>query len=842
MFCVLGLRKHLMEFYEKQFKMLPFVQGEEVDLLDVYSKPSVVIHDDCMIQNDVDKSTKVTTYKEMLIKDGKCCSNIYLNAEPGMGKTAFCQRLCLIWSKAHSSDATSTRELEYDIEFLKTFEFLFFVPLRDSCHTGVIDLICTELQHFDEGLIKYALESKSCLIVLDGLDEWMPENEKYSKPDKLLSYSKCVYLTTTRSYNLISMRRQNCINDIDRLIEITGIHGEASEKYISDIVNYLNRKHSAIPDKRPVTFQSDMKRYGLDGNIHIPVICSQLVVLWFKGILNKMPRAKIYAENMNTYVKCTDRWQSTYTISNTETTLSKVCDLAFESLFSRHSSASSLIFTNKELKSKPYYITRKDINEMCRVGLLSKTVVQNGVKLSFIHSTYHEYFAALYVSVFGLDKCIDTIVQKWTCLRDFLKFSNFLVLLAGLSFNTARQLFQNLYDSSLDEFAALNAMAGHDMHDLGCNEQLLNLQNVTLQCMIEGKLCTGEISPLRLDNIIITYDADVNLIRQLLKYNKSVVKYIFVMNGDYLDEFSLMRNISTLRVENASSDNVAHFVHLIRNSKSTLQNLRVSGSLVAAIPVLTLDSLISISLHDSQLWHENIERLISILSEKTRMTHIELNCLECKSHTGNECKTILLDLSKHSKLETFSLKNINVYCKELDSSTLQCITLNVSHDVESYFDSTFISLQWTQLLYLNISGICNEQAAQSLTSAIEHLPNLQFLRLSRVDFYDHMFSVSSGVRNAKFCLQGVRLTGKSLFHFLSCTVSKKYRRDIEFVGLNVCHTGKNGSYELKNTEVVELMIDCLKSMDDFFIVSQSGNAIHFATKVMDPFLLDGEIV
>lgn len=147
------LRQDLIEFYRQEVSQVTFVPlapENKVPISKLYVKPKVV---------EIDSNTKserksifvpfigrldefqstddkiISTYKEVFLENDVLKRNIYLQGEPGTGKSTFCSRLILDWCNAipdgPSSDSFYSGFFS-DIDILSRFAFLFFISLREA--------------------------------------------------------------------------------------------------------------------------------------------------------------------------------------------------------------------------------------------------------------------------------------------------------------------------------------------------------------------------------------------------------------------------------------------------------------------------------------------------------------------------------------------------------------------------------------------------------------------------------------------------------------------------------------------------------------------------------------
>ncbi|KAH3874621.1 hypothetical protein DPMN_037871 [Dreissena polymorpha] len=172
---------------------------------------------------------RVIAYKNIFYKDGISNKRIYVQGEPGCGKSMFAIKLVHDWVNVNQPSSNENPAFD-DLLTIQQFKFLFFIRLREvkgqeyliqMIKTQLIDKMFTEDDR--EGGYKHFLRiinSKKFLVVQDGLDEWEGRNEV--EPSMAgFQYDKCTVLTTTRPWKLADERFNNI--KIDTLIEVEGL-------------------------------------------------------------------------------------------------------------------------------------------------------------------------------------------------------------------------------------------------------------------------------------------------------------------------------------------------------------------------------------------------------------------------------------------------------------------------------------------------------------------------------------------------------------------------------------------------------------------------------------------
>ncbi|KAH3789494.1 hypothetical protein DPMN_167675 [Dreissena polymorpha] len=197
--CCQDFQRRLIAHYVDTSSNVPLSnldQSLDKRIVDIYATPKIHRIE---IQKDGKrvKREQVLTYEEIFCTDDESNRRIYLQGEPGSGKSTFSAKLVHDWSHINqvSSEFPSSSDITgfYDVLKIQQFKFLFFVTLRDSrgqtdvsqmIKKQLIDTIFSE----DERIEVYKMfvrimQVEICLVVREGLDEWVPpESSNLAEP------------------------------------------------------------------------------------------------------------------------------------------------------------------------------------------------------------------------------------------------------------------------------------------------------------------------------------------------------------------------------------------------------------------------------------------------------------------------------------------------------------------------------------------------------------------------------------------------------------------------------------------------------------------------------------
>ncbi|KAH3753207.1 hypothetical protein DPMN_187841 [Dreissena polymorpha] len=148
-----------------------------------------------------------------------------------MGKSTFLTKLALDWCNAVSVHNPDQKATFSDVDTLKKFQFLFDIPLRIAMgQREVIEMIKSHIiNRINTGdtrkvmskLLHQILERETCIVTLDGLNEWADVLHKYVLPLMANCHLNSIVLITSRPWKLADERIRD--SEIDRLLELEGI-------------------------------------------------------------------------------------------------------------------------------------------------------------------------------------------------------------------------------------------------------------------------------------------------------------------------------------------------------------------------------------------------------------------------------------------------------------------------------------------------------------------------------------------------------------------------------------------------------------------------------------------
>ena len=366
---------------------------------------------------------------------------VLAEGSPGIGKTTFCLKIAYDWASGKIPKHHSFPE----------FQIVLLLKCRDiggDVLEAINEQLLPENEEIRKELIGYIKDFHyhgKVLLILDGLDE-LPEKFKCNV-DELLSKKSlpfCYVLATSRQERGIEVRQKV---DFDVLLQIKGFTDADAFEYIRKHFNHLGREHLSKGERLIKAIQENSFLHALPNNpLNLLLLC--VVFEDFEGELPSR-RTELY----HIIIRCLLRrfcGKHGWEVPKDEKALEKqfeenllvLGELAWACLLEdRHS------FREGELER--FERRYKDLVAR-KLGLVFKEASLKRInpqhEYFFIHKTFQEYLAALYLALKILREEVN-IFQEFQLdfhYRVVVKYRQVFLFLSGILGEEASVLFRQI--------------------------------------------------------------------------------------------------------------------------------------------------------------------------------------------------------------------------------------------------------------------------------------------------------------------------------------------------------------------------------------------------------------
>lgn len=805
----LGLLEDLIAFYEEEYSTVPIsplVPEQGAQLLHFFVQPSMEIAQWTIARKH--KVIPIYSYHDVFMSNTAVCRNIYIAAQAGMGKTTFAKRLCMIWCYAKRGHEIGEHDiLESDIDMLKYFDYLFFIPLR-NCHGNeckVEEMIKSQVLDHLSWSIRYhgwflerLLHEEKTLVILEGLDEWSHSqhsdcNRAAPVPHRIVRQN-CSILTTTRPWKMYEARISN--SKVDRYIKMVQLGKSSQEKLIHNVVNNLTGEENN--EESVKAFLGEMHTKDINDLGSTPVLLIQLICLWIDGRTLSSSKCSIYFSivdyilhvgvervrrlskttvlsyinrNLDDHHKPTNlsRYQLCESFSNF---LIVVGELAFKGLFLERKE-SSLVIKSTVVEN---LLTENELWCCLHMGILTRNkrirVSENLYTYSFIHKTFQEFFAALYIQAFtGASHVTDTVLRVCNSLSIIIEMSHVFVFLSGLRHDAMQTFSEKICevvsrDSFTQHFRRTVLFVNSERIE---NQTLLkDFQNMCIDCTKELKC---EDVHMNVEDFFFDQDSSHDdyccALTKLLDTNRERVMSVTLED---LDLELLHKIMGNFRLNNTSilgrmfmlSEMFGDdFVRILSYSLKTLRYLsicsrsRENGRMVAKFTPFTdihlqtfqkMSNLESLVLECFTMTHSVLVDFLGWVTQMVNIKQLGL-LLKCKDH-GAECPGVTLDLSKHTRLESLELCALRVTDICINTESLLDSHIG-SLSVDALADILDSITKAKKLRAIEFYDVTTESSVEKFLNTLTLLDYLEVIELNRVELGQRELELSKAMKNLK---------------------------------------------------------------------------------------------
>ena len=410
------------------------------------------------------QTKNVTSPEDIFTKDGKPARNVYMIGKPGHGKTTYCLHLLKLWCAAISVISNTTVSIGKNA--MKMFHFVFYISLLhvEKCRYSVMDMICEDIFDRDYGnrdVIRYVLGNPEyrCLVILDGLDEWILSPEARTKlrsegiPNTGGLSKSCTILFASRPWKMELIQPKYSKKDV--VVEIMGVSREGVKIIIQNILT--NFFKLTIDDPGYTSKFYDLEKMAREKRMsrfeyRIPLLVSMTVFLGYDKTYVQDSMTGVIVDQLEILIRLSmDRGQIETNITNKRdmkinvpqnikenkllsrfiVLFHKLGKLAYSDLISKES---HLVFTKEMLEDT---LGENELDMALKIGIVSQTRVPGRfrvpkVSVQFLHKTMQEALAAFYIVCDTAD-IFTSFCEHCNSIDTIMDMSNVLVFMAGFS-------------------------------------------------------------------------------------------------------------------------------------------------------------------------------------------------------------------------------------------------------------------------------------------------------------------------------------------------------------------------------------------------------------------------
>ncbi|XP_052214985.1 uncharacterized protein LOC127833643 isoform X3 [Dreissena polymorpha] len=752
-------RGHLIEFYTAEINTVsvsPLWEGLDKPIFDIFVQPKLSLYN---IEKDGSRTKTnkaINQYKDFFYSDKKL-KRVFVQGDPGIGKSTFLTKLVLDWCNAVSVHNSDNKATFSDADTLKDFQFLFHISLRDAIgqrdviemiKAHIIDNIYTgdkQTKAFE--LLHQILERETCLVTMDGLNEWADHLNQYVVPRIPSSHTNCVSIITTRPWKMADERIK--VSVIDRLLEIEGIAD--SEQLIKQIIlslqtgnnrtfnefmTFVNERHFmhflTSPWLQALIVNVWMSKTDVRGSL-----CEMNCVLL--DLLFKKADATEGSFKNGCSIECLS---STRYIKKQLSIFNALANAAFQLTFS---SNKSLTFSEQELRK---YLSKTHLQFCLKAGVLTARFISvnvtQGLQFSFTHETVQEFLAAFHIAN---SKHVLLANFKPEHKYNVLEMSQTVIYLYGLHCETGNKLLNRLVDGDFlsdisnglsfyiklyrdksafqrDKYTKETVLKSNP-NQMNCDARCLAI-SVLFQQMVIAVLNEAKISGQKeiflkcMDFTFNEYlhDSDSKTLKQLLILNKSNVRSL-ILESNVLEESELLSIMqqsknSLERLKTTVTSEIYKALHNLKIKELHFIGQIEESSLSNVLP--SLSNLIYLSIEDSNL----LERTL------LPGTIQDIGLLNCTC-TAVFLRRLLVYLSslKHDVQLYFEAVTVTDSNTQIcQSEELLCDMKNIHLDIEQGNNYLYDTLRCTQIGELGLLTSNDVSLASTILFTLKKLTKL----------------------------------------------------------------------------------------------------------------------
>ena len=702
----------------------------------------------------------VSSPSDLFIKDNEPVRNVFMLGQPGYGKTTFCLHLLKLWCAAKT--AIERTGLSIWQAGMIVFDFVFYISLRhvDSSRSSIIDMICEDVFERDVGnkdVIRHVLSSQNhrCLVIVDGLDEWVLSAEAQKKlrekglPNTNGLSANCTVLFASRHWKVDLIQPKYSKRDI--VVEILGLADKGLNTMLQNIlVNFFNLEiESHEYEVKFEDLKNQIHNSKFKSSMKIPMLVTVAVFLGFDGNFDQSSVTGLALNQLELLIRrAIERGHiDTNVVNKLHTSLAPVKErpkiiqqkkyisqyfiilyklgkIAFNDLVSK---TSHLVFNLDALQEA---LGERELELSLKVGIVSQMRAPGRfhtpkVSIEFFHKSMQEALAALYIVCDESDGPLTSLCEYCCTVDKVMEMSNVLQYMAGISPRNICKFSQHIVNLATNDEETITGRENRGQYDLQYTSARVGmLYNMHIECYKE-----------MINTLSLTKDSDPSV-----KYHVTDV----VLHDRYdADKVRMICNImrscpdSILSFAMKTSRSAGPVIQILPQlSHLTIIKLWYSRTtpepeLASVIPTLTHLQRVEYSNTDTDEDRGDVDsRIVHGILQLPRLRHLELDEVVLDDDT-------LLLMNHMTDLQTVKLYRIRMSPVAWDRfvTSLHCVKhamdtvvySSKDHDV----DSRVVRGILNNLQLQNVELITTELDDDTLVLT-EHMTQLQKVRLCRV--------------------------------------------------------------------------------------------------------------
>ncbi|KAK3083768.1 hypothetical protein FSP39_002878 [Pinctada imbricata] len=560
-------------------------------------------------------------------------NSIYMLGDAAHGKTTFCKWLVKKWCNAQNEDGQG-RELDVWEKALKGFDFVFLLQFRyvNPNRASVIDMVCKDVSR-SLNAIRHVLSSEKykSLVIMDGLDEWNPNNEArrglkcqgMPNLDELSNTVTCFISMRPWVFPAIS----ELVQIHDRVIEILGLSETGMKQVIKNVLlnryklNENSSEYKEVHDK----IEMNLNQKNLKSFMQIPLLAVVCVQIWYEGKQVGYGMASFYAAMLNMLIeranknhtvqiednktvqcKVPDILSEHVDIENCLYILSKLGKVAYEGLLSNEK---KLVFQKRKLEKE---IGVTELQFALDVGLISQneapSLVAKEVSVHFFHKSIQEFLAVIYIVT--NKEVSDSFCKNLSNVKVIMELSDVIMFICGMCPSLGSIISQRVVSVTDDDTEICKYRYSRlELNATKVCDELYRIQLSwyrELQYRRTTKPVTFHVSDVYLDEM--SGNNEVRMTKQLLSDQLVDIRSLFLLMPNKREYFITYKELNDYMSNSHSTRSLVMF--FINGYMSDWSLLTISAPKLKNLNVFSLKT--NINFHDVNLAPPLLKNLVSL--------------------------------------------------------------------------------------------------------------------------------------------------------------------------------------------------------------------------------------